>query len=165
MVPTDRSGPRNEAGKPVEKKKGSARSVSRLGAVQALYQLELTGGSPEAVINEFLDHYLGHEIEGETYNRPDKSFFKDLMLGVSQNRITLDAEISRVLSNDWPLDRLAAVIRAILRAGAYELRHRPDVPTKAIINEYVDVAHAFYSDAEPGFVNGVLDRLGRELRS
>lgn len=147
-----------------EQKKGSARSVSRLGAVQALYQLELTGGSPEAVLNEFLDHYLGQDVEGATYGRPDKSFFKDLMLGVSTNRIALDAEISRVLSNDWPLDRLAAVIRAILRAGAYELRHRPDVPTKAIINEYVDVAHAFYSDAEPGFVNGVLDRLGRELR-
>lgn len=157
-----------------EKKTGGARSVSRLGAVQALYQLELTGGSPEAVIKEFLDHYLGQDnlgqdnagedIKGALYGRPDKSFFKDLMLGVSTHRIALDAEISRVLSSDWPLDRLAAVIRAILRAGAYELRHRPDVPTKAIINEYVDVAHAFYSDAEPGFVNGVLDRLGRELR-
>ncbi|MDA5194090.1 transcription antitermination factor NusB [Govanella unica] len=156
--------PEKQAPKSTEKKKGGARSVSRLGAVQALYQLELTGGNPEAVINEFLDHYLGQDVEGVVYGRPDKSFFKDLMLGVSTNRIALDAEISRVLSNDWPLDRLAAVIRAILRAGAYELRHRPDVPTKAIINEYVDVAHAFYSDAEPGFVNGVLDRLGRELR-
>ncbi len=145
--------------------KGGPRSASRLGAVQALYQIELAGDDPTDVSTEFLAHRLGQEVEGDLYSNPDKDFFRDLVIGTSTNRDAIDDDIAQKLVADWPLDRLEMVVRAILRAGVYELKHRPDVPTKAIINEYVDVAHAFYEGAEPGFVNGVLDRLSRELRA
>ncbi len=145
--------------------KGGARSAARLGAVQALYQLEVAdGAAPEAVAQEFLDHRLGQEIEGARYAKADRDFFRDIVIGASAERPTLDGYIAHALVKEWPLDRLETIVRAILRAGVYELRHRPDVPTNTIINEYVDVAHAFYQDDAPRFVNGVLDRLAKEIR-
>jgi len=147
------------------KPKGGARSAARLAAVQALYQLEVADGSaPEAVAQEFLDHRLGQEIEGARYAKADRDFFRDLVIGASADRPTLDGYIAHALVKEWPLDRLETIVRAILRAGVYELRHRLDVPTNTIINEYVDVAHAFYQDDAPRFVNGVLDRLAKEIR-
>lgn len=140
------------------------RSAARLGAVQALYQIELSGSQPETIIQEFLIHRLGQEYEGVRYAAADTEFFRDLVRGTDDNRAALDERVAATLAADWPLDRLEAVIRAILRAGAYELSFRPDVPTNAIINEYVNVAHAFYGGSEPGFVNGVLDRMAREIR-
>lgn len=150
--------PRRSGGKP------GPRSAARLGAVQALYQIELSGSAAQAIIEEFLIHRLGQEFEGVRYPQADTDFFRDIVSGVDQNRAALDERVAVALAADWPLDRLEAVIRAILRAGAYELSFRPDVPTNAIINEYVNVAHAFYGGAEPGFVNGVLDRMAREIR-
>ncbi len=143
---------------------GGARSASRLAAVQALYQIELADGDAASVIQEFIDHRLGREVEGELYAKADADLFRDIVQGVTGNREALDGLITGVLTPDWPLGRLETVLRAILRAGAYELRFRVDVPGKVIINEYLDIAHAFFSGAEPGLVNGVLDRLAREVR-
>lgn len=150
---------------------GGARSAARLGAVQALYQIELAATDPAdvagvaGVVDEFLDHRLGKELEGAIYAPPDADLFRDLVEGVSKSRDELDGLISGALTPDWPLKRLEAVLRALLRAAAYEIRFRIDVPTKVVINEYLDIAHAFFDGAEPGLVNGVLDRLAREVRS
>ncbi|MGA7259547.1 MAG: transcription antitermination factor NusB [Stellaceae bacterium] len=145
---------------------GRRRSVARLAAVQALYQLELNRGTdPEAVVREFARHRLGHEIEGDRYGDADPALFSDIVRGVAADLDRLDATICEVLTEEWPLPRLDAVLRAILRAGAYELVHRPDVPPRVSVNEYTTIAHAFFSGKEPGLANGVLDKLGRSLRA
>jgi N utilization substance protein B len=140
------------------------RSLARLAAVQALYQIELAGSEPEAVIAEFLAHRLGQEIDGERYADADRAFFRALVSGGSERREDIDRSIAAALPADWPLARLESVLRAIMRAGAYELLACPDVPARVAINEYVEIAHAFFSGKEPGMVNGVLDRLARTLR-
>jgi N utilization substance protein B len=149
---------------------GRRRSVARLLAVQALYQIELTkieaSGEVgvDAVIAEFVKHRLGQEIEGENYGEADRALFADIVRGVSARQGELDGMISAALSEEWPLHRLETILRAILRAGAYELLGRSDVPPRVVISEYLDVAHAFFAGKEPGMVNGVLDRLARVLR-
>jgi len=143
---------------------GGARSAARLAAVQALYQIELADGDAASVIQEFVEHRLGREVEGDLYAEADPGLFRDLVNGVVDNGEELDHLISAALTPEWPLNRLEAVLRAILRAGAYELRYRIDVPTKVVINEYLDIAHAFFNGSEPRLVNGVLDRLAREVR-
>jgi len=140
------------------------RGLARLSAVQALYQIELAGGDAKSVVAEFTAHRLGQEIDGDRYAEADRGFFGDLVGGVSERRAEVDGAISAALPADWPLPRLENVLRAILRAGAYELLARTDVPAPVIINEYVEIAHAFYEGKEPGMVNGVLDRIARTLR-
>jgi transcription antitermination protein NusB len=141
------------------------RSVARLMAVQALYQLELNPEiSPESVVREFARHRFGHEIDGDQYGEADPSLFNDIVCGVAADRERLDATISTALTEEWPLTRLDAVLRAVLHAGAYELVHRRDIPPRVSISEYTTVAHAFFSGKEPGLANGVLDKLGRTLR-
>ncbi|MBV9198811.1 MAG: transcription antitermination factor NusB [Alphaproteobacteria bacterium] len=142
------------------------RSVARLAAVQALYQLEVNGeADPEPVVREFARHRLGREIDGDRYGEADPALFSDLVRGVAGDLGCLDTMIAETLIEEWPLRRFDAVLRAILRAGAYELAHRPDVPPRVVINEYTTIAHAFFSGKEPGLANGVLDKLGRTLRS
>ena len=141
------------------------RSLARLAAVQALYQIELGGGTPETVVAEFAAHRLGREIDGDRYAEADRAFFADLVRGCSERREEVDGMLSPALPTDWPLARLESVLRAILRAGAFELLARGDVPARVVINEYVEIAHAFFSGKEPGMVNGVLDRLARSLRA
>jgi N utilization substance protein B len=116
-------------------------------------------------VREFVRHRFGHEIDGDRYGEADPALFSDLVRGVTADRGTLDTTISSVLTEEWPLMRLDAVLRAILRAGAYELMHRPDVPPRVSISEYTAVAYAFFTGKEPGLANGVLDRLGRSLRA
>lgn len=141
------------------------RSVARLLAVQALYQLELSReGDPEKIVREFTRYRFGHEIEGDQYGEADPALFADIVRGVADDREQLDASISTVLTEEWPLYRLDAVLRAILHAGAYELVRRRDIPPRVSISEYTTVAHAFFSGKEPGLANGVLDKLGRTLR-
>lgn len=141
------------------------RRLARLAAVQALYQLELNRGlMAESVIAEFARHRLGREIDGELYGEADIALFAEIVRGTAADRERLDREISAVLTEDWPLPRLETVLRAILRAGAYELVHRPDIPPRVAISEYTGIAHAFFTGKEPGLANGVLDRLGRILR-
>jgi N utilization substance protein B len=146
--------------------RGGRRSVARLAAVQALYQLELNPEiAAEAVVHEFLRHRLGKEINGERLAEADARFFSDIVHGANADRERLDVEISAALVEDWPLNRLDAVLRAILHAGAWELLHRRDVPPRVSISEYTALAHAFFTGKEPGLANGVLDRLGRMLRA
>ena len=143
---------------------GGRRSLARLAAVQALYQLELNrGADPEAVIREFARHRLGAEIDGDQYGEADPALFADIVRGVADDQERLDATISAALTEEWPLGRLEAVLRAVLRAGAYELMHRPDIPPRVTVSEYADIAHAFFTGKEPGLANGVLDRLARTL--
>jgi transcription antitermination protein NusB len=142
------------------------RSVARLAAVQALYQLELNRGvDPESVVREFARHRFGQEIDGDQYGEADPALFSDIVRGVAADQEQLDAMISSVLTEEWPLARLDSVLRAILRAGIYELARRRDIPPRVSISEYTAVAHAFFVGKEPGLANGVLDRLGRTLRA
>ena len=155
------SAPAGSTGKPHA---GRRRTASRLAAVQALYQIELAGAPVENVIREFISHRLGQEGEGERIGDADPGLFADLVRGAAERQDELDRHIAVALSSDWPLARLEAVLRAILRVGAYELLAREDVPVPVVISEYLDIGHAFYEGKEPGMVNGVLDRLARTLR-
>lgn len=139
-----------------------ARSAARLAAVQALFQWDRAGDHPDHVVRQFIDRRLDEEIDGFKPAPADQDFFSDLVTGVAARRADLDAAITRHLAANWKLERIDPLVLQILRAGAYELAARPDVPTATIINEYVEVAHAFYEGAEPKFVNGVLDKLARE---
>ena len=143
---------------------GRHRTASRLAAVQALYQIEMAGAPIESVITEFVLHRLGREIDAPDMGDPDPKFFAGLVRGAGLRQSELDRVIAGALTPDWPLERLEAVLRAILRAGAYELLASPDVPAAVVISEYLDISHAFFSGKEPGLVNGVLDRLARTLR-
>jgi len=143
----------------------SRRRVARLAAVQALYQLELNPGlGAEAVIREFVRDRLGREIDGDLYGEADGELFADIVRGVAVNRERLDERLAAALSDEWPLPRLETILRLILEAGAYELVHRPDIPPRVTLSEYVGIAYAFFAGKEPGLANGVLDRLARALR-
>lgn len=141
------------------------RTASRLAAVQALYQIDLTGVSPATAVVEFMRHNIAGTAHDESFGEADEQLFAELVEGTSARREDIDRGISSVLTADWPLERLEIILRAILRAGVYELLARPEVPARVIISEYLDIAHAFFSGKEPGLVNGVLDRLARTIRS
>jgi N utilization substance protein B len=141
-----------------------SRSAARLAAVQALYQQEMEGTPLPRLLNEFHDHRLGAMIEDEQYHEAERDFFDDIVVGADARRGEIDALISGRLAEGWTLERLDRPMRAILRAGAYELIARPDVPVGSVISEYVDVAHAFYDKRESGFVNGLLDAIAKEAR-
>ncbi len=144
---------------------GNKRTTARLAAVQALYQMDVAGTDLPATLAEFEAHRLGREIDGEQYATADAGFFRDLVTGVVAEQRRIDQLVDRVLQASWPLTRIDLTLRAILRAGAYELLYRSDVPARAAISEYVDVAHGFYDDDGPRLVNGVLDTVAREARS
>jgi N utilization substance protein B len=134
----------------------SARRAARLAAVQALYQLDMNAGAAAAVVSEFVSHRLE--------DHADQPLFSDLVAGVAGRLVEIDGLIGAALVEGWTVVRLETVLRAILRAGTYELLARPDVPPKVAISEYVEIAHAFFGGKEPGLVNGVLNRLARERR-
>lgn len=138
-----------------------ARSVARLAAVQALYQLETAGSGVEAVVREFHDHRFETDIEGTPLAAADETFFDALARGVVENQTTVDRAIRAHLAANWKLDRIDATARAILRCAVFELTLRPDVPDEVVMDEYVEIAKSFFSGAEPGFINGVLDAVAR----
>jgi N utilization substance protein B len=140
------------------------RSVARLAAVQALYQMEAAGAGVDAVVREFLDHRFGGDIEGENLAAADEAFFAELVRGVVAEQAAVDQAVARRLASGWRLERIDATLRAILRAGAYELTRRPDVPTEVAIDEYVEIAKSFFEGPEPGFVNAALDGIARDHR-
>lgn len=156
---TENSGDRDKGGKAVRR-----RTAARLCAVQALYQAEMTGVPASRLIDEFVSHRLNDAAHSEGFGKPDKAFFKILVEGSSNEIPTTDEMISSVLMEGWTFDRLETIMRAILRAGAYELLSLSDVPSAVVISEYVDIAHCFFNEKEPGFVNGVLDRLAGVVR-
>lgn len=141
------------------------RSASRLAAVQALYQMEVSGKGIVEVLAEFEAHWIGHEIDGVRFNPSDVPFFRDVLGGVVREQRAIDPKVDTALARGWPLKRIEAVLRAILRAGVYELMFRKDVPVRVVINEYLEIAHGFYSEDEPGLVNGVLDTIAHEVRA
>lgn len=141
------------------------RGAARLAAVQALYQMELGGTTLPEVLAEFETLRLGKELDGELYRDADRAFFRDIVTGVVAHQRTLDPEINTALSADWPLARIDATLRAILRCGTFELSRRRDVPGRVVISEYIDVAKAFFEGEVPAMVNGVLDTLARKLRA
>jgi len=147
---------------------GSARqqrSAARLAAVQALYQQSLAGTPAPKLLNEFHDHRLDAETEDGVLATADRPFFDDLVTGSLARLSELDALVGQFLGPGWTVERLDRLMLQILRLGAFELIARPDVPRAAVVSEYVDVAHAFYEPREVGFVNALLDRLGRTVRA
>ena len=145
--------------------RSQSRSAARLAAVQALYQQEMEGTPLPRLLKEFHDHRLGATIEDEQYHEAERDFFDDIVAGADARKADIDQAISGKLATGWTLERLDRAMRAILRAGTYELIARPDVPVGSVISEYVDVAHAFYAKREKGFVNGLLDAVAKGVRS
>lgn len=145
-------------------RKANRRGAARLAAVQALYQMDIAGAGINDIFAEFESHWLGNEVEGDTYLPAEAAFFRDVVSGVVRDQKKLDPLIDEALSKGWPLKRIEAILRAVLRAGAYELEHRKDVPGRVVISEYVDVANAFVDREETGMVNAVLDQIGRQFR-
>jgi N utilization substance protein B len=148
----------------VSRARALSRPAARLAAVQALYQHEMEGTPVPRLLREFHEHRLGATIEDAQYVEAEQSFFDDIVSGADARRAEIDEVIAGKLASDWSLDRLDRPMRAILRAGTYELIARPDVPVASVISEYVDVAHAFYDKRESGFVNGLLDAVAKEAR-
>lgn len=151
---------------PADKKPAtiSLRSGARLAVVQALYDMDISGKGVLDALAEFEAFWIGREIDGIAHPPAEPTFFRDLLRGTVEEQRAIDPQIDTALAQGWPLKRLEAVLRAILRAGAYELMFRPDVPARAAISEYVDVAHSFYAADEPGLVNAVLDKVARQVR-
>jgi transcription antitermination protein NusB len=145
--------------------KSQQRSAARLAAVQALYQMEVSGKGIVDVLAEFESHWIGREIDGVSFNPSDLDFFRDILGGVVREQRAVDPRVDTALAEGWPLKRIEAVLRAIMRGGVYELLFRKDVPVRVVINEYVEIAHGFYSEDEPGLVNAVLDRIAHEVRA
>lgn len=146
-------------------KKANRRGAARLAAVQALYQMDIAGAGLNDIFAEFESHWLGSEVEGETYLPAEAAFFRDVVSGVVRDQTRLDPLVDDALAKGWPLKRVDAIIRAVMRAGAYELQHRKDVPARVVVTEYVDVANAFVDREETGMVNAVLDQLARRFRA
>jgi N utilization substance protein B len=140
------------------------RRVSRVSAVQALYQMDVSGVTNAQVVKEFLDHRFGYDDEPGMVHA-DEAYFEDIMAGVVSNQVDIDAAISKHLTEKWPLRRLDATLRALLRSATYEIMRRPDVPAVVIITEYMAIATDFFSGKEPGMVNGVLDKIAKTVRT
>jgi N utilization substance protein B len=141
-----------------------ARAVARLTAVQALYQMEVSGVGVEAVVREFADHRFGGDLDGERLADADEALFAEIVRGVVVHQGDIDPAVVRRLAAGWRLERLDATVRAILRAGGFELMYRRDTPSEVVIDEYVDLANAFADPKEAAFVNGALDGLARDVR-
>jgi N utilization substance protein B len=146
------------------------RTTARLAAVQALYQMEVSGAGVDAVVTEFIDHRFDRVLDEATGGDPatllgagDEPFFAAIVRGVVADQAAIDRAIVRRLASGWKLERLDATVRASLRAGAWELASRPDVPTEVVIDEYVELAKGFTDDT--GFVNAALDAIARDLRA
>ena len=148
-----------------EARKANKRGAARLAAVQALYQMDLAGTGVNEIMTQFEKHWLGGKIEGVQYRPAEPAYFRDIVEGVLREQKRLDPQIDAALARGWPLKRIETVLRAVLRAGAYELACRADVPARVVTAEYVDVAGAFVDKEETGMVNAVLDQLAHELRA
>lgn len=149
----------NTPAKPMKK------SAARLGAVQALYQMDLAQTPLNDILAEFESHWLGQEVEGVEFPEADVRLFRAVVEGVLNDQRRIDPMVDNALTKGWPLKRVEAVLRAVLRAGAFELASKPDVPARVVITEYVNVAGAFLDRDETGMVNAVLDQLARDLRA
>jgi len=150
---------------PKDPRKANRRGAARLAAVQALYQMDIAATPVNDILAEFNSHWIGREVEGSQYLPAEAAFFRAIVEGVVREQRRIDPMIDKALAGGWPLKRVEALLRAVLRAGAYELEHRTDVPARVVVSEYVDIAHAFLDRDETGMVNAVLDQLARSLRA
>jgi N utilization substance protein B len=157
MPPASKSGA--SAARPANK-----RGTARLAAVQAVYRMDIVGTGLLEIAAEYEAHRLGKEVDGSVYREADAQWFRAILSGVVEHQKEIDPIIGQSLTEDWPLSRLDSTLRAILRAGVYELTKRADVPVAVIVSEYVDIAKAFYDEDEPKLVNAVLDRVARRVR-
>ncbi len=142
-----------------QEKTANQRTLARLTAVQALYQMDIGRITLETTLQEFTSSRAGAELEGEQSLPADHDFLAQIVKGVTKSQLEIDPKIDEALSDDWPISRIDATLRAILRSATYELVKRKDIPQAVIINEYVEIANAFYSDDVPKMVNGVLDKI------
>jgi len=156
---TEPAGDDRRAGRQANK-----RGAARLAAVQALYQMDVAGSGLLEIAAEYETFRLGKEVDGALYREADPQWFRAILSGVVEHQKAVDPEIGLALPEDWPLSRLDATLRAILRAGVFELLKKEDVPVAVIVSEYVDIAKAFYAADEPRLVNAVLDRVARSAR-
>jgi N utilization substance protein B len=140
-----------------------SRTVARLAAVQALYQMEVSGVGVEAVVREFADHRFGRDLEGEQLADADEVMFGDIVRGVVAEQSRIDQAVVKRLAENWKLDRLDATVRAMLRAGVFELIYK-DTPVEVVIDEYVELAKAFFDAKESAFINGALDAVAQDVR-
>jgi transcription antitermination protein NusB len=140
------------------------RAAARLAAVQALYQMEVADKGLNDILAEFESHWIGREVEGDQYKPAEIGLFRDVLSGVLADQRAIDRALDETLSQGWPLKRIEALMRAILRAGLYELKAKRDVPARVAIKEYVDIAAAFFAKEEAGMINAVLDALARQAR-
>ena len=154
-----------KAAAPTEGRRANRRGAARLAAVQALYQMDLAATPLNDALAQFETHWIGREVEGDEYLPAEAAHFRDIVRGVVDDQRRLDPMIDEALSKGWPLKRIEAILRAVLRAGAYELQHRKDVPGRVVVSEYVDVANAFVDREETGMVNAVLDQIARQFRA
>ena len=149
---------------PDDIKRANQRGAARLAAVQALYQMELSGTGVLEIVSEYENFRLGQELDGDTYLKADASWFRSIVSGVVRDQVKIDPVVRSALQNDWPLSRLDSTLRAILRAGTFEILERKDVPIPVIVTEYVEIAQAFFEGEEPKIVNAVLDRIAKQVR-
>lgn len=156
---------RREARGPAEVRPANKRGAARLAAVQALYQMDIAGSELGDVLAEFEAFRLGKEIDGLEFREADPAWFRDVVSGVVRDQREIDPRVHKALTEGWPLKRIDVTLRAILRAGTWELGQRRDVPARVIISEYIDVAKAFFVEDEPKIVNGVLDRIAHDVRT
>lgn len=146
-------------------KTANQRGAARLAAVQALYQLDISGAGVLEVVAEYEAHRLGQELDGDTYLKADASWFRSIVSGVVRDQVKIDPLIRQALADDWALSRIDSTVRAILRAGTFELLERRDVPVAVIVTEYLEIARAFFEEDEPKLVNAVLDRIAKIVRA
>lgn len=145
--------------------KHSRRTLARLNAVQALYQLEHDEQDPRIVVEEFLQHRVGAEVDGDQFKDSDKPLFEDIVLNAKARQEEIDALITAALEKDRETGRLEVVLLALLRAATYEFLARIDMPAKVLIKEYVGIARTFFTGKEPSLVNGVLDNIAKQVRA
>lgn len=144
-------------------KSANQRGAARLAAVQALYQMEIGGADLRAVLDQFAIRSSGSDLDGDTYLPADMDFMGQIVKGVLKSQLIIDPILQENLIDDWPLTRIDSTLRALLRAGTFELNNRRDIPPKVVISEYVDVANAFFDGEIPGMVNAVLDKISKNL--
>ena len=145
-------------------KPANKRAVARLAAVQALYQMDVTGSGARDIVKEFELFRLKQDVDGEQLRAIDMNWFDGIVSGVVANQQRIDGAVDEALKAGWPLRRIDLTLRALLRAGTFELMMREEVPMRVVVSEYVEVAKAFFGDDEPRLVNGVLDAIARKVR-
>lgn len=145
-------------------KPANKRGAARLSAVQALYQMDISGTTITDTVEEFESLRIGKEVDGDEYLEADVAWFRGIVSGVVGSQRELDPMIHKTLPGDWPLSRIDILLRSVLRCGTFELINRRDVPAKVVISEYVEISKAFFAEEEPRLVNAVLDHIARDVR-